>query len=246
MKSGEFGLWTKFMGLDGVGGEASIAAEKHDSDRYAILVHHISLKHDLVPLRFGTESNTCFHSYSFKSFETQSFYPSNEYISDCLKLSDVDDYLQGSRYKKAVYLITGLKIGKGVTVGMNKKTGMKGKLEAGVSNPGGANVDVGLRLGVHVENDPVFTFTESSDIVIGIQCLKIRHGKSRFLGLFGETEIKSEYVTPGATFFGEDSSNSPEEVVNFIIVKPEDYNMPDLACYFEGDEVWMVPKMLGA
>ncbi|KAM0521320.1 hypothetical protein ACHAPE_002800 [Trichoderma viride] len=217
MKSGEFGLWAKCMGLSGVGGEAGIAAERHDSDRY-----------------------------SFKSFETQFFYPTPKYISDCLKLPDVDDYLQGSFHEKAIYLVTGLKIGKGVTVGVDKNTSTKGKFEAGVSNPGGANVDVGLRLGGNLENGAVFNFTESSDIVIGIQCVKVYHEKSGFLGLFGQREIKSEYVTPGATFFGQDSSNSPEEAVKFIVVKPEDYEMPDLVCYSEGDEIWMVPKTLGA
>ncbi|UKZ67915.1 uncharacterized protein TrAtP1_009075 [Trichoderma atroviride] len=204
MKSGEFGLCAKFMGLNGVGGEASIAAERHDSDRY-----------------------------SFETFETKFFYPTPEYISDCFKLSDVDDYLQGSRYKKAVFLVTGLKIGKGVTVGMNKKTNMNGNLEGSVSNPGGVNAEAGIKLRGNLEHDSVFTFTESSDIVIGIQCVKIYHEKSGFLGLFGEKEIKSEYVTAGATFYGENSSNSPETHAKFVVVKPEDYDIPDLACYSE-------------
>ncbi|KAL7971568.1 hypothetical protein HDV63DRAFT_416613 [Trichoderma sp. SZMC 28014] len=216
MKSGEFGLWAKCMGLNGVGGEASIAAERQDSDRY-----------------------------SFESFETQFFYPTSKYISDCLKLPDVDDYLQGSLHEKAVYLVTGLKIGKGVVVGVDKTTSIKGNVEADVSSPGGANIDVGVKFGGGLENEAAFTFTESSDVVIGIQCVKIYHEKSGFLGLYGQREIKSKYVTSGATFYGQDSSESPEEAVRFIVVKPEDYDMPGLACYSEGDEVWMVPKTLG-
>lgn len=158
----------------------------------------------------------------------------------------MEDYLQGSRYKKAVYLVTGLKIGKGVAVGMDKKTNMKGNLEGGVSNPGGASVEASIKLGGNLENDSVFTFTESSDIVIGIQCVKIYHEKSGFLGLFGEKEIKNEYVTTGATFYGENSINSPEKGAKFVVVRPEDYGMPDLACYSEGGEIWIVPKILGA
>lgn len=46
MKAGECGVWAKFMGLNGVGGEASIGAERHDSDRYATLMHYTSLKYD--------------------------------------------------------------------------------------------------------------------------------------------------------------------------------------------------------
>jgi hypothetical protein len=246
IKSGEFGLWAKCMGLNGVGGEAGIAAERRDSDRYTLSIRHTFLKYDLLLLRFCTESNTCLLRYSFESFETQFFYPTPKYISDCFKLSDSDDYLQGSRYKKAVYLVTGLKIGKGVTVGMDETTNMKGSLEGGVSNPGGFNVEAGIKLGTNLENDSIFTFTESSDIVIGIQCVKIYHEKSGFLGLFGEKEIRSEYVTAGATFYGENSSNSPETDAKFVVVKPKDYDIRDLACCSEGDEIWMVPKMLGA
>lgn len=36
LKSGELGLWAKFMGLEGIGGEASVSAERSDSDKYAI------------------------------------------------------------------------------------------------------------------------------------------------------------------------------------------------------------------
>jgi hypothetical protein len=32
LKSGELGIWAKFMGLHGVGGEASISAERSDFD----------------------------------------------------------------------------------------------------------------------------------------------------------------------------------------------------------------------
>lgn len=34
LKSGELGLWAKFMALEGVGGEACMSAERSDSDRY--------------------------------------------------------------------------------------------------------------------------------------------------------------------------------------------------------------------
>ena len=35
MKSGEVGIWAKFVGLYGVGGEVSTSAERSDSDQYA-------------------------------------------------------------------------------------------------------------------------------------------------------------------------------------------------------------------
>lgn len=55
-------------------------------------------------------------------------------MSDCLKLSNVEDYLKGSRYNKAIYLNTGLKVAKGVFVKVEKKTNLDGELEVGVNS----------------------------------------------------------------------------------------------------------------
>lgn len=49
LKSGELGFWAKFIGLEGVGGEASVSAERSDSDKYA-LSESYSLCH---PFFFG-------------------------------------------------------------------------------------------------------------------------------------------------------------------------------------------------
>ncbi|KAI2615064.1 hypothetical protein GGR54DRAFT_613920 [Hypoxylon sp. NC1633] len=211
LKSGELGLWAKFMGLEGVGGEASISAERSDSDKY-----------------------------EFDSVETESFYPGSEYISDCLNLSDVEDYLQGSHYKKPVYLVTGLKVGKGVTVRMEKKVNVKAKLEGGANNPGGVNVQMGPKAEGKLEDEPVYIFTESSDIVVGIQCLKIYHEKSGWL--FGKQEVKSKYVTSGAAFYGEDGKSPEEKLTSFIVVNPKDDKNSQLDSCVDGDEIWMLPK----
>lgn len=45
LKSGEFGLWAKFIGLEGIGGEAGISVETSDSDRYLLLVLSILSYH---------------------------------------------------------------------------------------------------------------------------------------------------------------------------------------------------------
>lgn len=211
LKSGELGLWAKFMGLEGVGGEASVSAERSDSDKY-----------------------------EFDGVETESFYPNSKYISDCLKLSDVEDYLKGSRYKKPVYLVTGIKVGQGITVRMNEKTNVKGKLEIGLNNPGGDNIKIGPKAGGKSEFQSVYIFTESSDIVVGIQCLKIYHDRAGWL--FGEKEVKSEYVASGATFYGEGGKATEETLPKFTAVNPEDYNSPHLNSCADGSEIWMLPK----
>lgn len=179
--------------------------------------------------------------YTFDSVETEFFYPSTDYISKCLNLTDVKDYLSGSRYKKPVYLVTGIKVGKGVTVRMETKTNIKGRLEVGVNNPAGANIQVGPKAAGELQDEPCYAFTESSDIVVGIQCLKLCHEKS---SLFGQRQVKSGYVTSGAAFYGEGGKAPEGELTNFVAVAPEagSHGTPGLVHHVEGDEIWMLPK----
>ena len=155
-----------------------------------------------------------------------------------MALSDVDDYLKGHRYKKSVYLITGLKVAKGVTVKVEKSSNIEGRISAGI-NPSGGVVKVGPKAEGKSEDKPVYAFTESSDIVVGIQCLRLFHRKT---GWFGRDAVKSEYVTTGATFHGEDGNKPEETPANFIAVRPEDYKIPGLISYMAEDETWMVKE----
>ena len=56
--------------------------------------------------------------YHIKRLETVYFFPKQKYLSECVKLSDAKDYLEGSNYKQPVYLINGLKIAWGTTIEM--------------------------------------------------------------------------------------------------------------------------------
>lgn len=150
------------------------------------------------------------------------------------------DYLAGSRYKKPIHLITGIKVGKGVTVKMQKNTDVKGKLELGVNNLGGV---VGPKLEEKFENETDYAFTKSDNIVVGIQCLEIYHEKSRLFGLFGDLEVKSYQATSGAAFYGQGGIKE-EKLTDFITVSPEDGCGPGFASYTEGGEIWILPDTL--
>ncbi|KAF2106154.1 hypothetical protein BDV96DRAFT_591532 [Lophiotrema nucula] len=206
LKSGELGLWAKVMGIQGIGAEANISAARNATD-----------------------------TYSFDDLDTEYFHPTSNYISSCIALPDVDGYFRGGRYKKPVYLITGLKVAKGVTVKVERSHNIEGKISAGINTPDGS-VQVGPKAGAKVENTPGYAFTESSDIVVGIQCLKLYHHKTR---LFGRSVLESDYVTTGATFHGDDDKKPEKKLYNFIAVNPEDYNIAGLESYVEGDEIWM-------
>ncbi|KAK0727290.1 hypothetical protein B0T26DRAFT_624190, partial [Lasiosphaeria miniovina] len=54
--------------------------------------------------------------YTVARLETAYFYPSPSYIKQCLRLTEVNDYLDMANHKAPVYLITGLKIAWGATV----------------------------------------------------------------------------------------------------------------------------------
>jgi hypothetical protein len=214
LKSGELGLWAKFIGIDGIGAEASISAERSDNDMY-----------------------------KFASVDTEYFFPSPAYVSQCMELSDVQDYLKGYNYKKPVYLITGLKVAKGASVRLEKVTKVLAKAEVGLNSPGGTNIQAGPRVEGTLENSPVFAFTESSDIVVGIQCLKLYY-KTSWLG--GEKKLKEELYTSDATFVDDEGNKQQQRPDNYIVVSFEDYNLSGYVCrsqrYDEGkEETWIVP-----
>jgi hypothetical protein len=214
LKSGKLGLWAEFIGIDGIGAEASISAERSDNDMY-----------------------------KFASVDTEYFFPPPTYISQCMELSNVQDYLRGDNYKKPVYLITGLKVAKGASVRLEKVTKVVAKAKVGLHNPGGTNIQAGPRVEGTIENSPVFAFTESSDIVVGIQCFKLYYNTS-WLG--GEKKLKEEFYTNGATFVDDESNKKQQRPDNYIYVSPEDYNLPGYVCRSERydeekEETWIIP-----
>ncbi|KAL7894262.1 hypothetical protein HDV63DRAFT_383892 [Trichoderma sp. SZMC 28014] len=168
LKSGELGLWAKCVGVDGLGGEASISGKRSEND-----------------------------TYKFDSVDTEYFCPTPSYISQCMELSDVKEYTEVTKYKKAVYLVTGLKVAKGATVRLESGNEIKGKLEVGLNNPSLAPVQLGPRVGGSVEGNLVDDFKESSDIVVGIQCLKIYYHSSIFSA---GKQLKAIVYTDDATF----------------------------------------------
>jgi len=216
LKSGELGFWAKFVGIEGIGGEASLSVKRSETD-----------------------------TYKFSSVDTEFFYPSPSYISQCMALADVEEYMKLWKYKKPVYLVTGLKIAKGASVRLESDNEAKGKTELGLNNPVGSATQAGLRAERNVENKPVSAFTESSDIVVGIQCLKVYYK----IGWFGgEKRLEEEVYTDGATFLGDEAKKKPEvQFEELVVVGPEDYNNSKLVARNQAteegkeDEIWMLP-----
>jgi len=208
LKKGGFGIWAKFMGVEGIGAEASFAAERSEDDVY-----------------------TC------DELETVFFYPRPSYIAKSLKLGDVADYLVGCNYKKPVYLITGLKIAKGVAVNIKKakKLNVDGKL--GVHNPGGLPLSLGPSGNFSTEHDDSFSFSESSDIVIGIQCLMITHKKGIFGGVGKPVD---ELYSKGATLVDLEDEENEEMPGDFVCEELKEVEGKTIAQDDSGDNIWLV------
>ncbi|KAH7145561.1 hypothetical protein B0J13DRAFT_595448 [Dactylonectria estremocensis] len=78
--------------------------------------------------------------YHFDLIGTTEFAPKPEYLQNCVEADDIHQYLQRIRYRKPLYIITGLKVvtgaranalrsqAVGVGLGMEGKVGSKGKM----------------------------------------------------------------------------------------------------------------------
>lgn len=219
LKSGELGLWAKCLGVNGLGGEARISGKRSEND-----------------------------TYKFDSVDTEYFYPSPSYISQCMGLSDVKEYTEVTKYKKAVYLVTGLKVAKGAAVRLEADSEINGKLEVALNNPGSAPVQLGPRAEGSVEDKPVDDFKESSDIVVGLQCLKIYYKSSLFSA---GKQMKDVVYTDGATFLGDEQIKKQEVLFeDLVFAVPEDYDSSKVSAHSqvmgEGkeDEIWILPSGL--
>ncbi|KAK1252147.1 hypothetical protein MKX08_003334 [Trichoderma sp. CBMAI-0020] len=211
-------VWANILAPYGLGGEASISGKRSEND-----------------------------TYKFDSVDTQYFYPSPSYISQCMGLFDVKEYTEVTKYKKAVYLVTGLKVAKGASVRLAADNEIKGKLDVGLNDPTLIPVQLGPRAEGSVENKLVDNFKESSDIVVGIQCLKIYY-QSSFFG--SGKQMKDAVYADGATFLGDEAKKQEVPFEDLVFAAPEDYDNSKFSAHYQvmgegqDNEIWILPAGL--
>ncbi|PVH69596.1 hypothetical protein DL98DRAFT_522096 [Cadophora sp. DSE1049] len=105
--SGELGLFARILGLVGVGAGAEVFYKKDSSD---IL--------------------------SCKTLETQTFDPPSSYILSSMALPEAKMFMEGANFKEPVYMVTGLKIGRGASLksSVGSEKGMR--MDGGLNPPG--------------------------------------------------------------------------------------------------------------
>lgn len=141
--SGELGIFAKVLGLVGVGGGAEIYCKKDQND-----------------------------VLSCKTLDTMTFDPSPSYIAESMALSEVQKFMQGAKFKAPIYMITGLKIGKGASLQSSSSKGKGLKIDGGL-NPPGSPAQVGGKAGLGVKTAEGESWESSTDFVVAFRVKKI-------------------------------------------------------------------------
>ncbi|KAI1089239.1 hypothetical protein F5B19DRAFT_467984 [Rostrohypoxylon terebratum] len=202
-RNGEAGFLAKVF--EGcLGAEASLKGEKNEEDVYTI-----------------------------QKLETSYFYPQVSYIKKCLRLSDIEDYLEMGDYKEPVYLITGLKIAWGATISSSAHSGYAGKGEAGLTIPGPIDVDVKAKAEVGKGSTASSSFRKPADFVLGIQVMKIYHIRK----IFGSGRVlATSRLTKGAVLVDDEEPEDEDEGEDsFIVAALDDAEIESLTPLYEKD-----------
>ncbi|KAK7699088.1 hypothetical protein SLS57_012472 [Botryosphaeria dothidea] len=147
LTSGEYGVWAKVVGIDGIGGKLSIASEQSAED-----------------------------VYSFDGVDTIYFNPSQKYMEESMNQQDVKNFVIGSGYDP-VYMVTGLKTARGPSVRISKSRKLGGTAEVGLQIPGGLPIELGPKFSTAKERMQQIGFEYSTDFIIGIRVKKLMYKK---------------------------------------------------------------------
>ncbi|KAF5691980.1 extracellular serine protease [Fusarium circinatum] len=208
-RDGQGGVLAK--ALDGIiGGNASIHMGRYDGDKYRI-----------------------------DNVETTHFYPTDDYYEKCLQLHDVKKFIKGFKYKKPIYLITGLKFAHRASITMESRRQIGADTEASVPVPiAPVDLEVGAQAGASSSSEVMCSFTQDDAFVLAIQVQKIYH-KRAFPS--GETKLATKPVFKGAVLVDDDEIGRKDEEadeVNYELhdLDEEDMKRPTLLNSEDGDE----------
>jgi hypothetical protein len=115
--------------------------------------------------------------YSFDRLETNQFFPKDNYIQKCVEADPVRRYLDKARYRKSVYVITGIKTVHGAkaksikhrVIGGNLGVEVDGTLLSGGMVPVGGGPDTDVKVGKKISTN----FEGGSDFVFAFRVKKV-------------------------------------------------------------------------
>lgn len=110
-REGKFSILTKFFSVIGVG--VDIGALWKKGCVFAFVSWQRFGTRGLVEVYTRSDEklrqNSIDEAYTFKRVETKQFVPKDDYVQKCIEAEAVRHYLDQFRYRKPVYLITGVK-----------------------------------------------------------------------------------------------------------------------------------------
>lgn len=159
--SGKFGIWAKFLStVLGVGANAGVNTELDD---------------DTV--------------YNFGSLETTFFNPTDDYIRSSMTVPVIRSFIRSAKFSLPVYMITGIKVGREVSVQSSHQQQRGFDMSIGTGHPGNP-ASGGLEMGAHSTKAQGFSFERGDDCVVALRLRKITYKSG---------EVKHKMEVKGAT-----------------------------------------------
>jgi hypothetical protein len=159
-----FRLWAKLTDLVPVGADAGVIGKKDSTDVYSI-----------------------------KTIDTEFFLPSKKYLEASVHRPDVKRFLEGSRWRNSIFMITGLKVARGASVTSYRLSEQKAGGEASVNlAPVTVPLSIGAGGGRNITAEELTKTDGSGDFVLAYQLRKIIYKKGK--------PAKHESYNKGAVF----------------------------------------------
>ncbi len=165
--------------------------------------------------------------YSFERVETVQFAPNEEYLQKCVEAAPVRRYLEKSRYRKPVYVITGLKTvhgAKAKTLVSRRYGGKLGvEVDGTVWSGGTAPVGGGPEVEGKTGKKHGASWAGSDDFVFAFRVRRVRVGQKT-----GAVDRQEDYKA--GAMLGSDAERNPDLLPSLSILAEEDPD-PDAEGY---------------
>ncbi|KAL2679254.1 hypothetical protein Neosp_010021 [[Neocosmospora] mangrovei] len=209
--SGELGIFARVMGLVGFGAGADMYYRKDMND---IL--------------------------SCKRLDTITFDPTAKYIADTMARDEIQGFMEGCKFNLPVYMITGLKVGRGASLQSSTNIDRGVKLDGGLQAPG-SPVEIGGKAGVAVNKGESESWTGSTDFIVAFRARKIWYHHEALKSMTNLDKVVMQDGTPiqkgsNMTLKVDDEISVEDLVVDASLMMHKDVE--------DGEEVtWIIPNV---
>ncbi|KAK7423675.1 hypothetical protein QQX98_000865 [Neonectria punicea] len=200
LREGRFSILTTFLSVLGLGVDVGADWKKSDQELYA-----------------------------FNRVETTQFVPKDDYIQKCIEAPAVRAHLERSRYRKPVYIITGLKTVYGAKAKSKTSRAHGGSVAVTVDGTvwSGGAVPVGVGPGVEGKKETTHgtSWQDSSDFVFAFRVRKVRVNRKT------HAVDRSDDYTKGALL--DDKVRKLEETLPELVVTAQEESKAEDEGYSE-------------